>query len=108
MSNWFKQVKLSNYNLGNCLGKWLVIQYLGQPLDQSSLEADVTQHASSDPMGVDSATASETAKQYFRQYTKTEPTEQQDALLSEWLGMLSAMAPQLENQAEQAGPEQLK
>jgi len=91
MTNWYRQTKLANDQLGMNLGKWLYLFSRGQ-YDDSAAKQDIMNYVSANPTSIDVERAQSVAVNYFRTEAKREPSTDELAMLQQWVAMIGSPA----------------
>lgn len=93
--NWYHLSKTANSELGMTLGKWLVLETMGQ-MNEVSVQNDIMGHVMNNAIGLDLVEARSVAINYFMSQTKTDPSADHLARLDQWLSMVGGESLELE------------
>lgn len=86
--NWYHVKKVANFQLGQNLGKWLVLQSRGQ-FDPSAFQMDLRSYINQNPTGLNLDDARNSAVAFFTQQTGQTVGGDQQNMLDQWLSLVN-------------------
>jgi len=87
MHNWWKLKKKASSQLGLTLGKWLVLEGLGQR-NEIGVKNDILNEIESNPSTINTSDARSAAINFYTAQSRQEPNPQLLGLLDQWLNMV--------------------